>query len=161
MEYTGAWLCFAGERKVAVSIAFRGSLFRWRESSRPPLFERRELTRALVFEEGVGAVPVEIEGADRVVELSRDIIAEGSRSFAVASRLLSPETRHGAWMLYAWCRYCDDRVDDQSLGRGGPGPALAAGQPRGAAAPARGARRPHRAARCRRAPVASRDRLLP
>jgi phytoene synthase len=57
---------------------------------------------------------------DRVVELSRDMIAEGSRSFAVASRLLSPETRHGAWMLYAWCRHCDDRVDDQSLGRGGP-----------------------------------------
>jgi phytoene synthase len=58
---------------------------------------------------------------DPVVELSREMIAEGSRSFAVASRLLAPETRHGAWMLYAWCRYCDDRVDLQDLGRGAPG----------------------------------------
>lgn len=57
---------------------------------------------------------------DPVVDLSREMIAEGSRSFAVASRLLAPETRRGAWMLYAWCRYCDDRVDDQSLGRDAP-----------------------------------------
>jgi len=58
---------------------------------------------------------------DPVVELSREMIAKGSRSFAVASRLLASETRHGAWMLYAWCRYCDDRIDQQDLGRGAPG----------------------------------------
>lgn len=50
-------------------------------------------------------------------------IRRGSRSFAAASRLLAPETRQAAWLLYAWCRYCDDRIDGEQLGRpsGTPG----------------------------------------
>jgi phytoene synthase len=43
-------------------------------------------------------------------------IATGSKSFAAAARLFDPRTREGAVMLYAWCRHCDDVVDDQDLG---------------------------------------------
>jgi phytoene synthase len=53
---------------------------------------------------------------DAVVSASREMIRKGSRSFALASRLFDAETREDAWMLYAWCRYCDDVVDGQELG---------------------------------------------
>jgi phytoene synthase len=60
---------------------------------------------------------------DPVVEHSREMIRVGSRSFAGAARLLSASTRDSVYMLYAWCRHCDDRIDQQDLGRGGPGDA--------------------------------------
>ncbi|MGI9525327.1 MAG: phytoene/squalene synthase family protein [Hyphomicrobiaceae bacterium] len=47
---------------------------------------------------------------------SRDQIAKGSKSFALAARLFSPDIRASAYMLYAWCRHCDDIVDGQVLG---------------------------------------------
>ncbi|MGD9253183.1 MAG: phytoene/squalene synthase family protein [Holophagae bacterium] len=53
---------------------------------------------------------------DRVVEGSREVIKQGSKSFAAASKLFDPEIRDSASMLYAWCRYCDDQTDDQELG---------------------------------------------
>lgn len=53
---------------------------------------------------------------DSVVSNSRDMIRKGSRSFALASRLFHTETRDHAWMLYAWCRHCDDEIDGQELG---------------------------------------------
>jgi len=53
---------------------------------------------------------------DAVVSTSRDMIRKGSRSFALASRLFDPATRDHAWMLYAWCRHCDDAIDGQELG---------------------------------------------
>lgn len=53
---------------------------------------------------------------DGVVRDSRDMIRRGSRSFAAAARLFDPVTRQRAWMLYAWCRYCDDQIDGQALG---------------------------------------------
>ena len=53
---------------------------------------------------------------DPLVALSRDRIERGSKSFAGAARLLAPETRASAYMLYAWCRYCDDEIDGQELG---------------------------------------------
>ncbi|WP_241574450.1 phytoene/squalene synthase family protein [Rosenbergiella nectarea] len=40
----------------------------------------------------------------------------GSKSFAAASTLFDPPTRRSVLMLYAWCRYCDDTIDDQVLG---------------------------------------------
>ena len=40
----------------------------------------------------------------------------GSKSFAAASTLFDPATRRSVLMLYAWCRYCDDTIDDQVLG---------------------------------------------
>lgn len=55
-------------------------------------------------------------GKDRVVELSRRMIAEGSKSFALASLLFRPKMKRHAHMLYAWCRYCDDVIDGQNLG---------------------------------------------
>ncbi|MDE2560603.1 MAG: phytoene/squalene synthase family protein [Sphingomonadales bacterium] len=51
-----------------------------------------------------------------LVEHARDTIARGSKSFAAASRLFDRETRERVWMLYAWCRRCDDLADDQDLG---------------------------------------------
>ncbi len=53
---------------------------------------------------------------DAVVSNSRDMIRRGSRSFALASRLFDTTTRDHAWMLYAWCRHCDDEIDGQELG---------------------------------------------
>ncbi len=45
-------------------------------------------------------------------------IARGSKSFAAASRLFESRTRERAWLLYAWCRACDDLADGQELGHG-------------------------------------------
>lgn len=55
---------------------------------------------------------------DAVVDASRRSIEVGSGSFAAAARLFSPKVREDAWMLYAWCRHCDDVVDGQILGQG-------------------------------------------
>jgi phytoene synthase len=53
---------------------------------------------------------------DTVVANSREMIRLGSRSFALAAKLFDAGTRHHAYMLYAWCRYCDDEIDGQNLG---------------------------------------------
>ncbi|MEO5586213.1 MAG: phytoene/squalene synthase family protein [Novosphingobium sp.] len=52
----------------------------------------------------------------QLVAHARDTIARGSKSFAAASRLFDPITRERVWLLYAWCRACDDLADDQELG---------------------------------------------
>jgi phytoene synthase len=49
---------------------------------------------------------------------SREIIRKGSKSFAAAARLFDSETRNDVYLLYAWCRYCDDLIDGQELGFG-------------------------------------------
>ncbi len=51
-----------------------------------------------------------------LVEASFEIIAKGSKSFRSASRLFDRQTRERAWLLYAWCRACDDLTDGQALG---------------------------------------------
>lgn len=51
-----------------------------------------------------------------LVAAARESIARGSKSFALASHLFDPETRERAWLLYAWCRACDDIVDGQDHG---------------------------------------------
>lgn len=58
-------------------------------------------------------------GYDRtdLVESARRSIRRGSRSFALASRLFDREIRERVWLLYAWCRACDDIADDQNHGR--------------------------------------------
>jgi phytoene synthase len=53
---------------------------------------------------------------DPLVEHSLRTIEQGSKSFATASRLFDRRTREGAILLYAWCRHCDDQIDDQVLG---------------------------------------------
>lgn len=52
----------------------------------------------------------------QLVAHARDTIARGSKSFAAASRLFDSVTRERVWLLYAWCRACDDLADDQDLG---------------------------------------------
>jgi phytoene synthase len=56
--------------------------------------------------------------ADRaeLVEAAHDSIRRGSKSFASASRLFDRETRERVWLLYAWCRACDDIADEQDHG---------------------------------------------
>lgn len=43
-------------------------------------------------------------------------IAQGSASFAAAARLLPAAVRGDVMRLYAWCRLCDDVIDDQERG---------------------------------------------
>ena len=66
----------------------------------------------------------------QLVAHARYSIARGSTSFALASRLFDLETRERAWLLYAWCRRCDDIADGQDHGGamskvGDPGERLA------------------------------------
>ena len=56
-------------------------------------------------------------GRADLVTSARRSIRRGSKSFAVASRLFDRETRERVWLLYAWCRACDDIADDQNHGR--------------------------------------------
>ena len=53
---------------------------------------------------------------DAIVATAQESIARGSRSFAAASRLFGREQREQAWLLYAWCRACDDLADGQEHG---------------------------------------------
>jgi phytoene synthase len=66
--------------------------------------------------------------SDLVLDASRISIRQGSKSFAAAARLFDPSVREDAYMLYAWCRHCDDQIDGQVLGHGAVGldPRLAA-----------------------------------
>jgi len=53
---------------------------------------------------------------DVVLAASRASIQKGSSSFAAASRLFHPKVREDAYLLYAWCRHCDDEIDGQVMG---------------------------------------------
>ncbi len=55
---------------------------------------------------------------DAIVATAHESIARGSKSFAAASLLFDPQTRQRAWLLYAWCRRCDDIADGQDHGHG-------------------------------------------
>jgi phytoene synthase len=59
--------------------------------------------------------------SDSVLNASRDSIQRGSTSFAAAARLFHPRIREDAYMLYAWCRHCDDEIDGQVMGHGAVG----------------------------------------
>lgn len=61
------------------------------------------------------ALPPQLE------RFARKLIKRGSKSFSGASRMFSNELRNSASLLYAWCRHCDDVVDDQILGQGQAG----------------------------------------
>jgi len=65
---------------------------------------------------------VSAAAAERAVLVAhaRASIGRGSKSFAVASRLFDRATRERVWLLYAWCRACDDLADAQDHG-GVPG----------------------------------------
>ncbi|GGZ14736.1 phytoene/squalene synthase family protein [Novosphingobium colocasiae] len=51
-----------------------------------------------------------------LVAAARRSIRQGSKSFATASRLFDGPTRERVWLLYAWCRACDDIADEQDHG---------------------------------------------
>ncbi len=51
-----------------------------------------------------------------LVAFARDSISRGSKSFRFASRLFDRTTRERVWLLYAWCRKCDDMADGQDHG---------------------------------------------
>ena len=55
---------------------------------------------------------------EAVVETARQSIARGSKSFAAASTLFAKPVRERAWLLYSWCRACDDIADGQVHGHG-------------------------------------------
>jgi phytoene synthase len=55
---------------------------------------------------------------DAIVATAQESIARGSKSFAAASTLFDRRTRERAWLLYAWCRACDDIADGQDHGHG-------------------------------------------
>lgn len=52
----------------------------------------------------------------RLVKEAHRSIRKGSKSFSAASRLFDRETRERVWLLYAWCRACDDIADEQDHG---------------------------------------------
>jgi phytoene synthase len=64
----------------------------------------------------VSRVPPAPGGREELVAHARDSIARGSKSFALASKLFDRQTRERAWLLYAWCRKCDDIADGQDHG---------------------------------------------
>jgi phytoene synthase len=51
-----------------------------------------------------------------LVAAAGETIRRGSKSFHMASRLFDRTTRERAWLLYCWCRHCDDVCDGQDLG---------------------------------------------
>jgi phytoene synthase len=53
---------------------------------------------------------------EELVRAAGETIQAGSRSFRLASRLFDRTTRERAWLLYCWCRHCDDECDGQVLG---------------------------------------------
>ncbi len=61
-------------------------------------------------------MPADLFDRTALVTHARESIARGSKSFAMASKLFDPVTRERAWLLYAWCRKCDDIADGQDHG---------------------------------------------
>jgi 15-cis-phytoene synthase len=51
-----------------------------------------------------------------LVAAAQQSIARGSKSFSLASTLFDRITRERVWLLYAWCRACDDIADGQEYG---------------------------------------------
>ena len=58
------------------------------------------------------------EVRERLVAEAQRTIAAGSKSFRFASQIFDLGTRERSWLLYAWCRACDDVTDGQTLGHG-------------------------------------------
>jgi phytoene synthase len=56
-----------------------------------------------------------------LVRAAGESIYRGSKSFRLASLLFDRQTRERAWLLYCWCRHCDDQCDGQTLGFAGGG----------------------------------------
>jgi len=57
-----------------------------------------------------------VTSRDETVAAAAASIALGSKSFAFASQIFDRTTRERAWLLYSWCRRCDDLADGQDHG---------------------------------------------
>ena len=55
---------------------------------------------------------------DQPQRFASEVIERGSKSFAASARLFPVEKRESVHLLYAWCRYCDDEIDGETLGFG-------------------------------------------
>lgn len=80
---------------------------------------RRIVPRMLAPSRILRETPAQAGGGrerEDLVDHAERAIAEGSKSFALASRLFDRGTREKAWLLYAWCRRCDDLADAQDHG---------------------------------------------
>ena len=79
----------------------------------------REKARTLVASRYLRTTP-QVAGGGRnrpaLVAKARASIERGSQSFSAASKLFGKTTRERAWLLYAWCRRCDDIADNQDGG---------------------------------------------
>ena len=64
----------------------------------------------------------------RLVEAALASISAGSKSFRFASQLFDQPTRERSWLLYSWCRACDDVTDGQTLGHDAVAPSDPAGR---------------------------------
>lgn len=64
-------------------------------------------------DKGTDAPP--LDRLDLVARAEASINA-GSKSFRFASRIFDRRTRERSWLLYAWCRACDDLADGQTSG---------------------------------------------
>jgi phytoene synthase len=62
------------------------------------------------------------EDRQRLVEEAGRTIAAGSKSFRFASQIFDLATRERSWLLYSWCRACDDVTDGQTLGHDAQAP---------------------------------------
>ena len=59
---------------------------------------------------------IDLPSRAAIVATARESIARGSKSFFAASLLFDRRTREWAWLLYSWCRRCDDLADGQDHG---------------------------------------------
>lgn len=78
--------------------------------------------RRLVSSSIIRTTPRQVGGGrarGSLVRRAHKSIRKGSKSFAAASMLFDRGTRERVWLLYAWCRRCDDIADGQDHGGGG------------------------------------------
>ncbi len=64
------------------------------------------------------------DDAEELARFGQTTIAEGSKSFALASLFFGADLQTDVQLLYAWCRHCDDVVDGQNLGGDAPSAAM-------------------------------------
>lgn len=80
---------------------------------------RRVVPRMLAPSRILRTTPSQAGGGrsrEALVDRAREAIELGSRSFHAASTLFDRDTRERVWLLYAWCRRCDDLADGQDHG---------------------------------------------
>jgi len=54
--------------------------------------------------------------SETLTQESRETLRKGSKSFNLATFIFSKDTRESVYLLYSWCRHCDDVTDGSVLG---------------------------------------------